>query len=67
VAAMKDVLEVYGRPFDPARPVVCLDGAWDELTVRVQHEAVTFVGRCLERAWQRRILGYGALVAPFTF
>lgn len=25
VAAMEDVLEVYQRPYDPARPVVCLD------------------------------------------
>jgi DDE superfamily endonuclease len=25
VAAMEDVLEVYQRPHDPARPVVCLD------------------------------------------
>jgi hypothetical protein len=25
VAAMEDVLEVYRRPYDPQRPVVCLD------------------------------------------
>ncbi len=25
VAAMEDVLEVYHRPYDPKRPVVCLD------------------------------------------
>jgi transposase len=25
VAAMEDVLEVYQRPYDPVRPVVCLD------------------------------------------
>jgi hypothetical protein len=25
VAAMEDVLEVYSRPYDPARPVVCMD------------------------------------------
>ena len=25
VCAMEDVLEVYTRPYDPARPVVCLD------------------------------------------
>ena len=25
VAAMEDVLEVYTRPYDPARPLVCLD------------------------------------------
>ncbi len=27
VAAMEDVLEVYERPYDPQRPVVCLDEA----------------------------------------
>ena len=25
VAAMEDVLDVYTRPHDPARPLVCLD------------------------------------------
>jgi hypothetical protein len=25
VCAMEDVLEVYTRPYDPARPMVCLD------------------------------------------
>ena len=25
VCAMEDVLEVYKRPYDPQRPVVCLD------------------------------------------
>ena len=27
VAAMEDVLEVYARPYDPARPLVCFDEA----------------------------------------
>ena len=27
VCAMEDVLEVYHRPYDPTRPVVCLDEA----------------------------------------
>jgi hypothetical protein len=31
VCAMEDVLEVYHRPFDPARPVVCLDEASKQL------------------------------------
>ena len=25
VAKMEDVLEVYQRPYDPLRPVVCID------------------------------------------
>jgi hypothetical protein len=31
VAAMEDVLEVYHRPYDPERPVVCLDEASRQL------------------------------------
>lgn len=31
VAAMEDVLEVYHRPYDPKRPVVCLDEASKQL------------------------------------
>ncbi len=31
VAAMEDVLEVYHRPFDPQRPLVCLDEASKQL------------------------------------
>ena len=32
VAAMEDVLEVYTRPRDPARPLVCLDETSKQLT-----------------------------------
>lgn len=31
VSAMEDVLEVYARPFDPRRPVVCVDEASKQL------------------------------------
>ncbi len=31
VAAMEDVLEVYARPYNPKRPVVCLDEAAKQL------------------------------------
>ncbi len=31
VAKMEDVLEVYARPYDPKRPVVCLDEKSKEL------------------------------------
>jgi len=31
VCAMEDVLEVYTRPYDPQRPVVCLDEASKQL------------------------------------
>ena len=32
VAAMEDVLEVYARPQDPNRPLVCLDETSKQLT-----------------------------------
>ena len=32
VAAMEDVLDVYTRPYDPARPLVCLDETSKQLT-----------------------------------
>lgn len=35
VAAMEDVLEVYSRPLDPARPVVCVDEASKQLVADV--------------------------------
>ena len=36
VAPMEDVLEVYTRPYDPARPVVCFDEATKQLVGEVQ-------------------------------
>lgn len=36
VAAMEDVLEVYARPYDPQRPVVCLDEAAKQLLGEVR-------------------------------
>ena len=35
VCAMEDVLEVYTRPYDPTRPVVCLDEASKQLVADV--------------------------------
>jgi hypothetical protein len=36
VAAMEDVLEVYCRPYDPARPVVCMDETSKQLVAEVR-------------------------------
>lgn len=36
VAAMEDVLEVYERPYDPQRPVVCLDEAAKQIIGEVR-------------------------------
>lgn len=36
VCAMEDVLEVYTRPYDPARPVVCLDETSKQLVAETR-------------------------------
>jgi len=36
VAAMEDVLEVYHRPYDPKRPVVCMDESNKQLIAEVR-------------------------------
>ena len=36
VAAMEDVLEVYTRPHDPARPLVCLDETSKQLVAETR-------------------------------
>ena len=37
VAAMEDILSVYTRPHDPARPVVCLDETSKQLIGETRH------------------------------
>lgn len=36
VAAMEDVLDLYTRPHDPARPLVCLDETSKNLTIETR-------------------------------
>ena len=36
VAAMEDVLEVYHRPYDPLRPLVCMDESSKQLIAQVR-------------------------------
>ena len=36
VCAMEDVLEVYTHPYDPQRPVVCLDEASKQLVAETR-------------------------------
>jgi hypothetical protein len=43
VAAMEDVLEVYTRPHDAARPLVCLDETSKQLGRRRAHQAEELV------------------------
>jgi len=45
VAAMEDVLEVYSRPHDPERPIVCLDETSKQLIVETRAPAPDAPGR----------------------
>ncbi len=45
VAAMEDVLEVYTRPLDPARPVVCLDETSKQLVAETRTPVAMAPGR----------------------
>jgi transposase len=45
VCAMEDVLEVYHRPYDPKRPVVCLDEASKQLVGEVAQPIPAEPGR----------------------
>ena len=42
LAAMEDVLEVYHRPHDPARPLVCLDETSKQLVAETRRPRVAF-------------------------
>src|SRR3954453_2100573 len=45
VARMEDVLDVYARPFDPARPVVCMDEKPDQLLAHARDPIPAAPGR----------------------
>ncbi len=45
VAAMEDVLEVYMRPHDPARPLVCLDESSKQLIIETRKPVAAAPGR----------------------
>src|SRR5271165_5957594 len=45
VAAMEDVLEVYSRPHDPERPIVCLDETSKQLIVETRAPVPAAPGR----------------------
>jgi hypothetical protein len=45
VACMEDVLEVYPRPYDPRRPVVCVDESFQQLIGEVREPLPPMPGR----------------------
>ena len=42
---MEDVLEVYHRPYDPSRPMVCLDEASKQLVAQTRPSIPARSGR----------------------
>jgi len=56
VACMEDVLEVYARPYDPQRPVVCLDEGAKQLLGEVREPRLMQPGqpRRLDNEYERR-------------
>ena len=47
VATMEDVLEVYQRPHDPQRPLVCLDETSKQLIIDTRASIPAKPGHCL--------------------
>ena len=55
VARMEDVIEVYQRPHDPERPVVCMDESNKQLSREVREPIPAGPGqvRCEDSEWER--------------
>jgi hypothetical protein len=67
VAAMEDVLEVYARAPDPARPLVCLDECTKQLTREVRAPQAAAPGRSAREDYEYERNGVAAIfcaVAP---
>jgi hypothetical protein len=67
VAAMEEVLEVYARRPDPARPLVCLDECTKQLTREVRLPKATAPGRAAREDYEYERNGVAAIfcaVAP---
>jgi DDE superfamily endonuclease len=47
VAAMEDVLEVYARPYEEKRPVLCLDEAAKQILAHVRDPLPLSSGQCM--------------------
>ena len=67
VAAMEDVLEVYARAPDPARPLVCMDECTKQLTREVRAPQAAAPGRSAREDYEYERNGVAAIfcaVAP---
>ncbi len=66
VAAMEDVLEVYHRPRDPERPVVCLDETSKQLIVETRTPIPAKPGRTARHDYEYERNGVANLFMMFA-
>lgn len=66
VAAMEDVLEVYTRPHDPARPLVCLDETSKQLVGETRPVQPMQPGRPVRRDYEYRRNGTANMFMVFA-
>ena len=62
VCAMEDVLEVYTRPYDPARPVVCLDKLSKQLVAETRIRS--WPNRVSPNGWTTNTNAGGRRIVP---
>lgn len=63
---MEDVLDVYQRPFDPKRPLVCLDEGLKQLTADARSPLPMEAGRPLREDYEYVRAGTAALFMLFA-
>ena len=61
VAAMEDVLDVYHRPHDPDRPVVCVDEASKQLIAETRVPIPAKPGGVASHAQTRKLARHGRI------
>jgi hypothetical protein len=65
VCAMEDVLEVYQQPYDPKRPVVCLDEASKQLVAQTRTPLLAEPGQPLREDYEYERKGTANLFMLF--
>lgn len=66
VAAMEDVLEVYHRPHDPDRPLVCLDETSKQLVAETRQPLPTLPGQPARYDYEYKRNGTASLFMLFA-
>ena len=66
VAAMEDVIEVYHRPHDPDRPVVCVDETSKQLIVETRTPIPAAPGRPRRVDYEYQRIGTANLFMMFA-